>query len=599
MSIALVEKEIARFLVSPEREVLCIRGKWGIGKTYAWNVFLKRAASQNAVSMKSYSYVSLFGLDSLEQVKLAIFENSISVAALDANRNVRALASNVKGLASKAENFVRSFRSQPSVPEQSRNRTSPSVSSVGHDAVAVVETSGRRLIALAQAFPQLRGYGIAFQSLAFMGLTDHIVCFDDLERKGSNLKIKDLLGLVAQLRDQKSCKAVLILNDDSLGEEKEAFDAYNEKVIDESLEFAPTAVECSQIAIIGREPVHDRLRAAVTTLGITNIRIIRKIERLIARVQPLISKLSPKVLDQAVDSLALLTWAAFARSDDVPSLEFLEKKRGTGLYGLDKDEVLTDAEQRWSGLLDRFQFRAMDKFDFELLSGVQRGYFDEAKVRDLGSELDEKIRNAASLEAFAEAWRLYHDSFANNGDQVADTVYQAARDCIQAISLSNLDGTVRLLKDLGREQQAVQLIKYFFEQRNEQKEFYDLERVPFGDQVVDPDVSEAVKVKFNSFKDIRRPEDVLRQIADRRSWSPPDTKLLSALSVENYCTMFREHLGAHATDPIRFALEIGKIENADDEMKLISQRAKEALERIGAESAINRRRVRKFGIKVQ
>ena len=35
MSTALVEKEIERFLASPEPEVLCLRGKWGVGKTYS------------------------------------------------------------------------------------------------------------------------------------------------------------------------------------------------------------------------------------------------------------------------------------------------------------------------------------------------------------------------------------------------------------------------------------------------------------------------------------------------------------------------------------------------------------------------------------
>jgi hypothetical protein len=36
MSATLVEKEIERFLASPEPEVLCLRGKWGVGKTYSW-----------------------------------------------------------------------------------------------------------------------------------------------------------------------------------------------------------------------------------------------------------------------------------------------------------------------------------------------------------------------------------------------------------------------------------------------------------------------------------------------------------------------------------------------------------------------------------
>ena len=63
MSTELVEKEIARFLASPDAEVLCLRGKGGVGKTYSWNEFLKQAQRQKRVALKSYSYVSLFGLE--------------------------------------------------------------------------------------------------------------------------------------------------------------------------------------------------------------------------------------------------------------------------------------------------------------------------------------------------------------------------------------------------------------------------------------------------------------------------------------------------------------------------------------------------------
>ena len=63
MSIALVEKEIARFLASTEPEVLCLRGKWGVGKTYSWNAFLRQAKDKGEIALKSYSYVSLFGVE--------------------------------------------------------------------------------------------------------------------------------------------------------------------------------------------------------------------------------------------------------------------------------------------------------------------------------------------------------------------------------------------------------------------------------------------------------------------------------------------------------------------------------------------------------
>src|ERR1700739_1746213 len=76
VSLELIQNEIRRFLSTAEPEVICISGHWGVGKTFAWNRFL-RDASQKGIALKRYSYVSLFGVNSLEEFKYSIFENSV------------------------------------------------------------------------------------------------------------------------------------------------------------------------------------------------------------------------------------------------------------------------------------------------------------------------------------------------------------------------------------------------------------------------------------------------------------------------------------------------------------------------------------------
>jgi hypothetical protein len=61
-STKLLRQQIERFLASNEPEVLSIRGKWGAGKTYAWNRFLLHARDDDAIALKNYAYVSLFGV---------------------------------------------------------------------------------------------------------------------------------------------------------------------------------------------------------------------------------------------------------------------------------------------------------------------------------------------------------------------------------------------------------------------------------------------------------------------------------------------------------------------------------------------------------
>lgn len=80
MSIEVVGKEIARFLGSTDPEVLCLKGKWGVGKTFAWQRFISEAKSQGAIGLERYAFVSLYGVNSADQLRLSIVEIPLSVS---------------------------------------------------------------------------------------------------------------------------------------------------------------------------------------------------------------------------------------------------------------------------------------------------------------------------------------------------------------------------------------------------------------------------------------------------------------------------------------------------------------------------------------
>jgi hypothetical protein len=81
VSIKLLAAELARFLGSAEPEVLCITGKWGVGKTFAWNHYLREAQDKGNVRLAKYAYVSLFGRNSLDDVRTAIVESTVNSRA--------------------------------------------------------------------------------------------------------------------------------------------------------------------------------------------------------------------------------------------------------------------------------------------------------------------------------------------------------------------------------------------------------------------------------------------------------------------------------------------------------------------------------------
>ena len=118
--------------------------------------------------------------------------------------------------------------------------------------------------------------------LSFQIVNDSLVCFDDLERKGDSLDIKDILGLASFLKEQRNCKVVFILNDGTLSEEdKKNFSRHNEKVVDIELNFVLLPEEVFHYIFTKDYSYYELIKKSCLTLKIKNIRILQRIRRFI------------------------------------------------------------------------------------------------------------------------------------------------------------------------------------------------------------------------------------------------------------------------------------------------------------------------------
>ena len=551
MSTSLVEKEIERFLASPEPEVLCLRGKWGVGKTYSWEQILRRARDRGAIALNSYAYVSLFGRDSLAQLKYAIFENGMSLADIGAEPTVETFKSN---------------------------------------AAALFKRIGKQSFSFLQNLPQPGDYASELQALSFLSVRDRLICIDDLERMGQHLLMKDVLGLISDLRDQKGCKVVIILNDDALeGTDKAEFELYNEKVIDRSLEFAPMATDSVRVAVLGDDPALQYLRTALIALGIANIRIIKKIERLVLHVAPLLREFDATLLRQAVQSLTLLGWCVYSK--EAPTLEYLREHRAKHVFGLGDGDAVSEQVKEWNALLDGIGFTTLDEFDLVLLTGIERGYFDETQIATWAAKRAEANKASQASDGFDAAWRLYTDSFDDNEIELARQIGVAVRKNVAFVSPLNLNAAVRLLKDLDRPLEATEMLRQYMAQRKDGRAFFDLSIYPFAGDITDPDVKAAFDARYLDFSDDRAPADVLLSIAHTKACAHADIAVLSKLSAEDFQALFKAQKGADRARVIHAAIQLDRMTGAGEEAKAIAAVAKAALKRIAGGSALNRRRV--------
>ena len=558
MSIEIIEHQIGRFLASEAPEVMSIKGAWGVGKTYAWNKYLGQAKNKKKIAFNRYSYVSLFGIDSLKDLKFAIFENLVEINALNKKPSVESFKGNVSGLLKKME-----------------KRSFPLVSSG--------ESSGH--------------YHAMLDSLSFLSLEKTIICIDDFERKGRNIEAQDILGLITQLKEQKKCKVALILNDESLAEDSSIdYIKLREKVIDTELRFAPSAEDCIRIAL-NSDRISSLLAENIVRLKINNIRIIKKIEKLAGLLAPLLKEFDSQVLDRALHTLTLLTWCYYSRSSEVPEYNFVIG-RYSAFTDLDEELTLTTQQQGWGAILRNYDNFSIDEFDQQIASLIQNGYVDERRLLEEAAVLNDKILAARSEHSFQEAWRKFNESFDDNAQEVIDCLSSSFQNNAKYINPVNLDGTVRLLRHLGKDKLATKIIDLYIKKRSDEVELFNLDSEPALGEIRDQEIVTKFREKFTSLRGKTSLSEIFARMLRSDHPADEDEIQLAEASVDEYVELFKAQKGQSLSQYVDLCLEFSRLGGTTDHQKQIADKATEALQVIGRESRLNASRVRRFGIKV-
>lgn len=555
MTLALIRRELARFLESPNAEVLVLRGKWGVGKSFSWNRILQDAKDRNAISRSRYAYLSLFGITSLSELKYSLFEQSIDCKLIGKQ---------------------------------------PSMETFKENTADIAMSVGRKAWRLASLTSFAKDASPALDALAFFSIRNTLVCLDDLERRSESLSARDILGLVSFLKEQRNCKVVILLNADEDGQEE--FEKYREKVVDIELLYAPTADECSEIAF-GNYPDYACSIALLSKkLNITNIRTLKKIERFIQLVEPHLNGMEQELFSDAIFLLVLLGWCHLKAGDNsIPDLGYVEGI-GYKLLGVGAAEEVSANEKQWNGILQEYGFRFMDEFGGALADIVRSGYVDLESFSTIASVRNSQIVASKATQSFSHAWESYHGNFDNNQEIVVGTLYASFKENVRQITPLGLNGIVQLFRELGEEDKADELIAIYLEERGEDPELFNMKKISFAERVSDQKIRAAFDEKYHASVAQEDPREILKRIASSKDWSPEDELVLADLSSEVFYEIFKTESGSHLSSVVNACLQFGQFANASERQKHIAELAIEALRRIGKESGINALRVRSFGV---
>jgi hypothetical protein len=560
MSIKLVKSQIDRFLASDTPEVISIKGHWGIGKTFSWNKFLQEAKDKDIITLEKYSYVSLFGINSVDQLKRSVFENIVSKKDIGVE---------------------------------------PSIETLNTNTFAVLKSLSKKSINIFKSVSYVQDFAPAFDVLSFLSVNKAIICIDDLERKGDDLPLKDVLGLITLLKEQKKCKIILLFNDAE--ENLEEYKKYREKAVDIEFLFDPTAEECSDIALNNCVPEFQLLKILLIALDIKNIRVIKKIERLIDYLIPLLNSYDPDVLHKAIRSVTLFSWCHYCSIEGAPEIDYVRNLHPNNIslfMKQDKNNEVNENHVKWDVILNAYGYKITDQFDIVLMDGVLNGYFNDFELIQKAEELNKQTLLSRLDDSFVKAWGLYHDSFEDDGAMVIDKIYSSFLAGVKNITPSNLNSTVKLFKDYGEHGLATKMIDVFINSRKTEPSLFKKGDYDFFGDAFDSEIINRFSEQFIQDSAVETAESVLSRIAITNGWDPEDVTILAATTPEEYYSLFKRVRGDTLSSYINKCLSFAKHSNANLDDKKINENVVNALTRIGGENKMNKSRVRKYGVRL-
>ncbi len=548
MSMAFLEREINRFLASNADvdRALCIRGKWGTGKTHAWTEFYKAAVKRGTVSKERYACVSLFGINSLTDLKSAIVEESRKGEYLEKPSSLDSFA-----------DFW--------------------------GAVGPLAKKNAKLLAL---IPWLKPAVETMLPMLFMSIRDQIVCLDDIERKGQSLTINDVLGLMSLLKMDRKCKIVIILNDEKLNE-RDDFERYLEKVVDKSITFAPTAEECAQIALKGNDRVSELIRDSVVKLDITNIRVINKIQMFARDMEPVVGKHGDRVLEAALVALSVFCWITFL-PDEAPKAAFITDASNSRLARMMGNKKFSDDERKWSSILDSVGYLSFTDLDGAILDGLKNGIFDEETIEKLAEKAAENLRRGDLLRDFEASWSLYHDSLEVNQEEVVEEMDRSVRKAVSQVTVMNLDATVTLFKQLGYFERAKNLMAFYFDALPDDAPALQRPRSHPYNKAEDPDVVAALDAKLASRRDDRPFDLVVSELADQK-WGDANIRRLAEADARDVIPALRRLSSVERRTLVDGAVSFRAMGTATG--RAAYEHVRDAIYNVAAENVLNARRL--------
>ncbi|WP_348748392.1 P-loop NTPase fold protein [Pseudomonas rhodesiae] len=565
MSISQVEKALADFAVHNTGFAIVLNGEWGTGKTHLWDKVIRN--HRESVARKTYSYVSLFGLNSLSDLKRSIFENSVPTVKAGSVTTKESVFENLKKLefSDATSGFRKLFR-------------------YGKEAKV----------------PFVGSFGGVIESIQYALVKDTVICIDDFERRGNALSARDVLGLISNLIESKDCSVILIVNEGSLKQDDEFF-TFSEKVFDYEIKYSPTLDEVASIVFSTTDLYDQKIVDNVKKLKINNIRLLRKIKYFANLIKPFVEGKPEEVLDNSTKLIPLAIYAKYSGSEKVFSIEDLEKYQGgwslssAGIKELTAEQK--SAEDKKTAKVNFFReygYDEADDFTMEIIKLVKNGYADSNSLIPLIDSITIIIEKNKRRKIFSDAWHVFHHDLSFSDAQLLDLFEKAVIETGDVASPYEIDGVLELFTAAGLEERGRSIVDAYFEilcasrSITHRREMYKLPNNPY--------VTEKLEQYFRGMSKTWTIDELVYNFHGNPITSEV-LELLSAFTVNQFHAYFKGLCSLSFVNHAQSLLALGSrtgSAGSENYYEIVFLKVFEALKRMHDESPLMALRMKKF-----
>ncbi len=516
------------FFANSQKRVLIIKGKWGVGKTYAWREYIR---TRSDLPEKSISYVSLFGVEDLQQLKGLIL---------------------AKALPTKRVWLWR------------------------------LATPLRFLLKLAKIIPTLKDYAEAPAILAELRLREYIICLDDLERRGERLKLSEILGFVSVLKEENKCRVVLIFNDDMLASaDKQDLNTYREKVVDAEVEHRPSVAENARIGFpSGRD--YPGVGRVLDALGVTNIRVIKFTEWNVKYFAPFVANSEKAVADALFRNVATLTCLFHLHGNDVD----FDNLEGSVIARMFRKEG--EKPSRGEQLLQQAEFADTD-LDVFIVEFLRLGTCDKKGLSEKIGSLNAREIQSQTMARFRDAWLLYNGNFVASANDYLNAMRSLMKTHIHTLAQSEIDSVCEFVARLGQKELADSWRDEHFEKR---VEMVTLEGIPaFRKRTSNPTLLAKLDARAEELQRTVSLKELVYGVVKKSGWSPHQVILLNSFREQDYFEWICSDSDPDLVIMLRSFQHTARGVTSDGIWNEICAKLDGALRRIAAKDEFNRMRV--------